>query len=57
MKQGTQSWRSVTTGGIGWGGIWEGGSVGGAHAYLWPIHTDVWEKPSQYYKVIILQLK
>ena len=57
MKQSTQNRRSVTTGGIGWGGIWEGGSVGGAHVYLWPIHTDEWEKPSQYYTVIILQLK
>ena len=24
--------------------------------YLWPIHLDVWQKPSQYCKVIILQL-
>ena len=29
----------------------------GTHVYLWPIHIDVWQKPSQYYKVIILQLK
>ena len=27
-----------------------------APGYLW-IHTDVWQKPSQYCKVIILQLK
>ena len=27
------------------------------HVYLWPIHTDVWQNPSQYCKVIILQLK
>ena len=43
----------------GWGG--DGGERGvrerGAHVYLWPIHVDVWQKPSQYYKVIILQLK
>ena len=25
--------------------------------YLWPIHIDVWQKPSQYCKVFILQLK
>ena len=25
--------------------------------YLWPIHVDVWQKPSQYCKAIILQLK
>ena len=29
----------------------------GPHVYLWPIHTDVWQKPSQFCKVIILQLK
>ena len=29
----------------------------GTHVYLWPIHIDVWQKPSQYYKVIILQFK
>ena len=27
------------------------------HVYLWPIHVDVWQKSSQYCKVIILQLK
>ena len=27
------------------------------HVYLWLIHIDVWQKPSQYCKVIILQLK
>ena len=31
--------------------------MGGTHVYLWPIHADVWQKPSQYCKVIILQLK
>ena len=25
----------------------------GTYVYLWPIHIDVWQKPSQYYKVII----
>ena len=29
----------------------------GTHVYLWPIHADVWQRPSQYYKVIILQMK
>ena len=28
----------------------------GTHVYLWPIHIDVWQKSSQYYKVIILQV-
>ena len=43
----------------GWGG--EGGAKriqdGGTHVHLWLIHVDVWHKPSQYCKVIILQLK
>ena len=30
---------------------------GGAHKSLWPIHVDVWQKPTQYCKVIILQFK
>ena len=30
--------------------------IGGTHVYQWPIHVDVWQKPSQYCKVIILQL-
>ena len=30
---------------------------GGTHVYLWLIHVDVWQKPPQYCKVIILQLK
>ena len=29
----------------------------GTQAYLWLIHVDVWQKPAQYCKVIILQLK
>ena len=35
----------------------EGPRVVGTHVYLWQIHVDVWQKPSQYCKVIILQLK
>ena len=27
------------------------------YVYPWPIHADVWEKPSQFCKVIIHQLK
>ena len=27
------------------------------HVYLWLIHVDVWQKPTQFYKAIILQLK
>ena len=29
----------------------------GTYVYLWLILDDVWQKPSQYCKVIILQLK
>ena len=30
---------------------------GGTHVYLWLVHVNVWQKPSQYCKVIIFQLK
>ena len=40
------------------GGRWEGGlRVKGHYIYLWLIHVDVWQKPTQYCKAIILQLK
>ena len=29
----------------------------GTYVYLWLIHVDIWQKPTQYHKVIILQLK
>ena len=29
----------------------------GAHVHPWLIHVDVWQKPPQYCKVIVLQLK
>ena len=43
----------------GWGGVGGSGEVqeGGDNVYLWIIHTVVWQKPTQYFKVIILQLK
>ena len=40
-----------------------GGEVGedfrreGPHVFLWLIHVDIWQRPSQYCKVTILQLK
>ena len=40
-----------------------GGKVGGkfkmeaTYVYLWLIHVDVWQRPREYGKVIILQLK
>ena len=42
--------------GIGWRGMWEGGSGWGAHVNPWLIHVNVWQKPLQYCKVISLQL-
>ena len=46
------TWR----GGMGWEK--EGGFRREATCvYLWLIHVDVWQKPKQYCKAIILQLK
>ena len=36
---------------------WEGGSGAKRVCYLLLIHADVWQKPTQHYKAIILQLK
>ena len=39
---------------------WEVGrkfKMEGIYVYLWLIHVDVWQKPKQYCKAIILQLK
>ena len=43
----------------GWGGEEGGRGIqdGRIHVYLWQIHIDVCQKPSQYCKVIILPLK
>ena len=56
MKQGTQNWYSGTTQRDGVGKE-VGSGLGRTHVYLWLTHVIVWQKPSQYYKVIILQLK
>ena len=57
MKRGTQSRCSQTTwkGGVGR----EMGEVRreGTCVCLWPIHADVWQKPSRYYKALIVKLK
>ena len=29
----------------------------GTHVYLWLIHVDVWQRPTQHYEAIILQLQ
>ena len=42
--------------GIGWRGMWEGGSGWGIHVTPWLIHVNVWQNPLQYCKVISLQL-
>ena len=39
----------------GWDG--EEGEREGAYIYLWLIHVDVWQKPTQFCKTIILQLE
>ena len=58
MTQGTEIQCSVTTyrGGMRWevGGRFK---REGTYVYLWLIYVDVWQKPIQYWKVIILQLK
>ena len=38
--------------GMGWGGMWEGGSGWGTHVHPWLIHVNVRQKPLQYCKVI-----
>ena len=42
--------------GMGWGGRWEGGLGWGTHVNPWLIHVNVWQKPLQYCKVIILKI-
>ena len=53
----TQGAQTVTTkkGGMEWkvGGRYKEGTC----VYLRLIHVDVWQKPTQYHKTIILQLK
>ena len=56
MTQGTQSHYSVTAQRDGGGKDVEGRfRRKETHICLWLIHTDVWQKPSQYGEVIILQ--
>ena len=42
---------------MGWERGWREVQEGRAIVYLWLIHVDVWQKPTQYCKAIILQLK
>ena len=41
----------------GWDGVGGKFKREGTYVYLWLIHIDVWQKPAQYWKAIILQLK
>ena len=51
----TQSQCSGTTRGMGWG--WGAGVQDGeTRVHLWLIPVNVWQEPSQYCKVITLQL-
>ena len=54
MSQGTQTGALYQPRGVGWGGRFK---REGTYVYLWLIHADVWQKSTQYCRVIILQLK
>ena len=43
----------------GWDGEASGRGVQdeGTHVHPWLIHVDIWQKPTQYCKAIIIQLK
>ena len=41
----------------GWDGVGEGFRREAMHGCLWLIHADVWQRPTQYCKALILQLK
>ena len=57
LTQGAQPGALYQPSGVGWGGRWEGGSGGSTYVYLWLIHVDTRQKPTQDCKAIILQLK
>ena len=58
MMQGAQIQGSVTTyrGGMGWE-LGRRFKREGTYVYIWPIHVDVWQKPTQCCESVILQLK
>ena len=51
--QGAQTQGSLTPRGVGWSRRQREAS----YVCLWPIHVDVWQKPTQQCKAIIFQLK
>ena len=55
--KGAQGWCIGMTLRDGMGWVVGGGSGWGTHVHPWLIHVNVWQKPPQYCKVIILQLK
>jgi len=42
---------------VGWDRRWQSFKTEGIYVYLWLIHVDGWQKPTQYCKAIIFQLK
>ena len=59
MTQGTHTravWHTSGRGGDGRGGGREVQECG-TYVHLWLIHVDVWQKPAQFCKAIIFQLK
>ena len=64
-KTGSQGESAVLCRELQSGAVWQPREVGrggklkreGTYVYLWLIHVDVWRKPTQYSKAIILQLK
>ena len=57
MPWGTQTKALEQSRGVGKGRGWEGGLREGTYVYLCIIHVDIWQKPKQYCKAIIFQLK
>ena len=50
MSQETQAGALYQPRWVGWGGSWEGVSKEGIYVYLWLIHTEVWQKTTNYVK-------
>ena len=57
MSQGAQTGALFQPRGVGWREMGGRFKREGTFVYLWPIHVDVWQKSTKFFKVIILQLK